>query len=494
MSAGVQRTEWAREMLTGRVVWRPLGVALSLWARVGWVIPWFVAGLPYGPGLRTPYPGMMVLVAGLIGHLSAWVVVALDAPGLMAAGGRLVALLATLGVGLWTYVAVPLAHATGDPGAEQMQWQATWVVVLCLGFAWWRGGRLSAGEALEPESTLRSLFTGTLLSAAALVMFPSAATGGAMVLLPVYVGGGLAAVLLGQVEDASRRRGGRPLPFGLFWYGRLMLGVLGVVALGVAAGFALGSPPAWSIVSWVARVLGTIARILATLLAPAVEAILRLLGPVFEALIGWLRSLVQGAEPARITPPTLPTLGGPDNAAPEASIRLLGGVGAILRVLLTVVGVGVLLWMAVRTTRRPGADPTGRSLEQVEDLEEGLAKRRGQRSLGDFLRSALRLQGHVRRLYHALIVRRVYAQLLDWAAREGRPRRPAETPLEFGAALSERRPDLRDDLGVLTHAYLQVRYGERPESREMIESVRTCWERVRSSPAARRTPNEENSR
>jgi len=494
MIASARATEWAREMLTGRVIWRPLGVAFSLWARVGWVIPWFVALLPYGRELSTPYPAALVIAAALLGHLSAWVMMVLDAPGVLAASGRLVILLATLGLGLWSYVAVPLAHAAGAPSAERMEWQATWVVILCLGFSWWRGGRLSAGEALEPESTLRSLFTGTLLAAMALVVFPGAAVAGAMVLLPVYVGGGLAGVLLGQVEDASRRRGGRPLPFELSWYGRLLLGVLAVVALGMAAGLALGSPPAWTVVSVVARILSAIARALATMLVPVIEAILRLLGPVFEALIVWLRSLMEGAEPARMTLPPPPTLGGEDSAAPEAVTRLLGEIGAILRVLLTVLGVGVLLWMAVRTTRRPGAEPDGRSLENVEDMEQASGRRRGQRSLGYVLRSALRLTGGARGLYHALIVRRVYAQLLEWAAREGRSRRPAETPLEFGAALSKRRPDLQADLDILTHAYLQVRYGERPESREMIESVLACWARVRSRPSVPRTPNGENSR
>ena len=492
MRASERGTEWARERLTARVILRPLGVGLSLWARVGWVIPWFVALLPYGDGVRTPYPATVVIAAALLGHLSAWVMMVLEAPGILAAGGRLVALLATLGVGLWSYVALPLANSAGAASAGRMQWQASWVVILCLGFAWWRGGRISTGEALDPESTLRSLFTGTLLAAAAFVVFPGAASAGAMVLLPVYVGGGLAGVLLGQVEDASRRRGGRPLPFGLSWYGRLLLGVLVVVALGTAAGLFLGSPPAWSLVSALAGVMSAIARMMATLLAPVIEAILRLLGPVFDALIGWLRSLMQGAEPARITPPAPPVLGGEDSAAPEAVTRLLGGIGAILRVLLTVLGVALLLWMAVRTTRQPGDGADARSPENVEDLEQA-SGRRGRRSLGDMLRSALRLRGRARGLYHALIVRRVYAQLLEWAAREGRPRRPAETPLEFGVALSVRRPDLRNDLWVLTHAYMQVRYGERPESREMIESVLACWQRVRSSTSVLRTPNGENS-
>ncbi len=94
---------------------------------------------------------------------------------------------------------------------------------------------------------------------------------------------------------------------------------------------------------------------------------------------------------------------------------------------------------------------------------------------------------------HAFLVRRVYAQLLDWAAGEGRPRRPAETPLEFGAALEGLRPDLREDLDAITHAYLLVRYGEIPESTEMISAVLASWDRVRRSNSPARLPGEGNS-
>jgi hypothetical protein len=65
-------------------------------------------------------------------------------------------------------------------------------------------------------------------------------------------------------------------------------------------------------------------------------------------------------------------------------------------------------------------------------------------------------------LVGALLDRRVYAQLLGCAARQGRARRTAETPLEFAAALEGLRPNLRDDLGAITRAYRMVRYGKLP--------------------------------
>jgi hypothetical protein len=474
------------------MLWRPLGVTLALWACFGWMTPWFTALLPYGREVRIPNPAAFILAAALLGHLSAAVVQWLGAPGLTAAGARLLALLGTLGAGWWAFVAAPLGGLAASAAAERSHWQATWVVVLCLGYAWWRGGRMSAGEALEPESTLRRLFTGALLAAAAIILFPTAWRAGGPWFLPLYVGGGLAGVTLGQVEDASRRRGGRPLPFGLSWHAGLLLGVATVIALGVVVGLALTSDPAWGAAEAAARALASAARVVASVLAPVVEALLRFLGPIFDAIIGLLRSWMEGAGEARITPPPPLSLGGEEGLATEEASVLLAQMGVVLRIIITAVAVAVLLWMAVRTTRRPRGVPEDREPEAFEPVPDPAVRRKGQ-GLAGVMRSVARLRDRARGLVHALLVRRVYAQLLEWGARQGRARRPAETPLEFGAALDGLRPDLREDLAAITRAYLQVRYGEMPESADMISAVLASWDRVRGSVPPARRPGEGNS-
>jgi len=354
---------------------------------------------------------------------------------------------------------------------------------------------MTTGEALEPEATLRRLFTGALLAAAAIILFPDAWRAGGLVFLPLYLGGGLAGVTLGQVEDSSRRRGGRPLPFGLSWHVGLLLGVAAVIAVidvGVVAGLALASDPAWRVADAVARLLSAVARMMATILAPLVEALIRLLGPIFDAFIALLRSWMEGAGEARIVMPEPLSFGADEGQAIDEASRLLAQLGVVLRILITVVGVGVLLWMAVRTTRRPRSSADGREPEAFEPVSDPPA--RGRRpGLAGLLRSVVQLAGRARGLVHAFLVRRVYAQLLEWAPGEGRPRRPAETPLEFGAALGGLRPDLREDLDVITRAYLLVRYGEMPESTEMSSAVLASWDRVRRSVSPARRPGEGNS-
>ncbi len=492
MTAGARRGEWARQALAGRLIWQPVGTVLSLWARVGWLAPWFLAFLPDSPGGTAPHPALLLMTAALLGYFSAWLVAALDAPGLMASGVRLAILLALLGLGMWVYSDLLAAGSTTSGGGSGLRWQPTWVVVLGLGLAWWRGGRTSAGEALDPDSTLRNLFAGLLMSAAAMVTFPVAAARGAGVFLPTYLGGGLAGVVLGQMYDASRRRGGRPLPFRVRWYAGLLTGVLIVVLLGVAAGAVLNAGPLWWLASLAARLLALLGSALERVLTPLVELLFRLFGPAFDAWIAWLQGLMEGADPTVLAPAPPLSLGGAETSSPESGTRLLTVLGAVLRVLLGVAGAGALLWMALRTTRRAGLEAEEAPADDFEALTAG-AGSRGEGGAKRSVRAGLRLPGRARGLVHALLVRRVYAQLLEWAAREGRPRRPAETPLEFGAALARRWPELQADLERITQAYLQVRYGERPESREMMDGVLAGWERVRRSRAPSLPREAENS-
>ena len=76
-------------------------------------------------------------------------------------------------------------------------------------------------------------------------------------------------------------------------------------------------------------------------------------------------------------------------------------------------------------------------------------------------------------------IRRIYAELMDLSESLGVKRAPAETPLEFLPALAELFPGLESELHTITEAYLRVRYGEFPETRQEIDPVEVAWEGVR---------------
>ncbi len=120
MNRSAQSTEWAREILAGQVLWRPLGVTFALWAWFGWLTPWFTALLPYGREARVPqsgdlHPGCRVARSLERGRRDDDGHAENDGGSLAAdrSSGR------TLAVGWWAYVAAPLGGAGSHCGPER---------------------------------------------------------------------------------------------------------------------------------------------------------------------------------------------------------------------------------------------------------------------------------------------------------------------------------------------------------------------------------------
>lgn len=72
-------------------------------------------------------------------------------------------------------------------------------------------------------------------------------------------------------------------------------------------------------------------------------------------------------------------------------------------------------------------------------------------------------------------IREMYRVLLRWAANQGYPRTRYETPYEFQMRLNEHLPQVEPELGVVTEAYTEIRYGEVvPDVGEVVE-VQRAW-------------------
>ncbi len=61
------------------------------------------------------------------------------------------------------------------------------------------------------------------------------------------------------------------------------------------------------------------------------------------------------------------------------------------------------------------------------------------------------------------------------------PRLPQRTPYEFLPEMGELFSKNHEDLNTITEAYLHVRYGELPETREDLEAVETAWSRLQAA-------------
>jgi hypothetical protein len=83
-------------------------------------------------------------------------------------------------------------------------------------------------------------------------------------------------------------------------------------------------------------------------------------------------------------------------------------------------------------------------------------------------------------------VRYFYLSAASRAARAGKPRKPAETPYEYRAALGDHFPDLEPDLTGLTEAFIEARYSQQPVDEEDLKVVRPLWQRIKAALRRRR--------
>jgi len=85
------------------------------------------------------------------------------------------------------------------------------------------------------------------------------------------------------------------------------------------------------------------------------------------------------------------------------------------------------------------------------------------------------------RLYAAVSIRKIYANMARLAASQGFPRQPAQTPYEYMPALGLAFPDCRAEVTAITEAYVDVHYGEVPENVGDLQRIREYWQKIHSS-------------
>jgi hypothetical protein len=170
---------------------------------------------------------------------------------------------------------------------------------------------------------------------------------------------------------------------------------------------------------------------------------------------------------------------------PVAEIQRFGmdpEVASLLSTLGTVIGVLIIVGIVLYTVRRFRRESTAQVIGDEDHISIA-------GSLSDYLRSVRNraqqaLEGVARmnpaaRLIAAARIRIIYVRLLRLGTRLGEPRGPAVTPIEYLDYLEKLFPASKDELELITNAYLRVRYGELPETRSQVEEVESAWAIVR---------------
>ncbi|MCP5096545.1 MAG: DUF4129 domain-containing protein [Chloroflexi bacterium] len=82
----------------------------------------------------------------------------------------------------------------------------------------------------------------------------------------------------------------------------------------------------------------------------------------------------------------------------------------------------------------------------------------------------------------AASIRRVYRQMLAAADASGYPRLDSETPYEYLKTLQEAWPDHHQQTQIITSAYINVRYGEIPETEAELDAILAAWDQLETAP------------
>lgn len=350
-------------------------------------------------------------------------------------------------------------------------------LVLVVAFAWRRGAAAASPTILEAKRTGFKFRLGIILYAAFVLVVGQ--DGGSPIpeMLPAFFLASLLAMSLARAHWYSREPGVGEIPFSGEWLMALLLLFLLTLALGLLSGLGLASETAYRALDGLRR---GILLLLYLLLVPLVMLLSPLLNRLGSLVERWIASTEQ-PRTFQLEPDFRGVFGGPSPFL-ETLERWADAIRPYLPTmwvfLVAAAALAVILWGAgvVRRRRAVGWGPPG-----VEDRGESLAEPSPlgalRRVMGAFGREfgSWRQAVLAGQLRTALIVRRVYGQLLALGAERGRPRRRWQTPHEYQTTLAEILPSARQQVAVLTAAYVQVRYGELQETEDLVQQVRSAW-------------------
>jgi hypothetical protein len=349
-------------------------------------------------------------------------------------------------------------------------------VALAVVWVWWRAVYL-AGREVESALVRQSFYIGLGMLFAYGLIAPAT---GEKLAAPLYLFlfSWLSAMSAARIYRLARFGRGQAAAFDRKWLAGILSAVVGVVGIAALA----GSLMEWKISALLVILLIWLFRLLvfvvALLMSPLI-LLLSLLTPLLrEWLKNWPETLKQIGE-------ALQEMSGSLQEMQESTPDLAFTPPAFLRpaILWGILGLAVLIavWMLHKRYLKslpPGEEQPETILSRGELLRQLLsALRSGAQSMVNQF-GALGL-GNARRFLAAARIRRIYARLMDLSADLGKPRPLAYTPLEYLPLLDKLFPNHAAELRLVTGAYLRVRYGELPETRQEVEQVETAWKQLK---------------
>lgn len=343
--------------------------------------------------------------------------------------------------------------------------------------AWWRGLRLSQRTFTVKSIGLRLRLGGLLAAPVIIWLGAQRLVWNPAPYLLLFFLTALSVLALIRAEEIERDRSGLSASLGPEWLAMIFAASflcvftaasLTIIVSGQSAVLISG----WLAPLWLALSFGfTVVTTTFTYVAfPALVG----LGDVIMWLSGILAALMRVNLFGGISAPTREPLPGElATPAPPVDIPALFVLNNGLKVLIILLMILLVVLVTFALTRLYGqtavADAEGHRLKK-EDTDNLNKPGLGQRLLSRL--------GLLRQWRLAASIRRIYQEMVKSAAAVGYPRLEAETPYEYLHTLAKTWPDHQEETRLLTEAFVKIRYGELPETKEELDAIIAAWERL----------------
>lgn len=348
-------------------------------------------------------------------------------------------------------------------------------------FLWWRGISISQRN-LSFQGVAFSFRLGVLLLIFSVSLLSAFAVSVSTAFILLFFFFSLLAVALARVEEVNQVRGGVGAPFNFAWLA-ILLGSIATVLVSAwlisqvysIEGFSQALRWLQPVFDPLMKAVGNILLLLLRLLDPLLRWLARILHGVLNNLAQNIKGLENlGPPPPQDFPRAEPLK--PPRLLIEALRYICLGttVAAILAALALVLG--------QRRERQRRGDEIRESLWSSAVFTEGVwsSLRAGWGRLRDLAGLVGRF-GPGLRLYAAVSIRKIYANMTRLAATQGFPRQPFQTPYEYLPTLGLAFPGCQAEAAAITEAYVKVHYGEVPESSGDLQRIRECWQQIKLS-------------
>jgi hypothetical protein len=457
-----------------------LGIAGAVLMQVAWFTPWF---RHFNTRARSTGELAVLVLLSAAAWLALLAERALRARNVsrLVRGSSLLLLL-TVQTGVLMLVFQPeypglawrefLARVLGSLGSVVELIPSELVIILSAMFVFRRGVVAASDDVLAPEKLHFRFRLGIVILAAFGLIFRDVEGRLMLEALPAYFFTGLLALAVSRVDRAPSHAGERTGPAGLRWVGVMVLIILATVGLAQALSAALQSQIASEIVAILASALLGALRIIVILVSPLIRVVSLFLDWAIRAAAGALGG-VDGLAGILETIGSLSRTGAAGQGGPPTWIqehaRELAAAG-------TALVLALLALTAIRGGRRRQIDEESEPVEEVELIPwESDDTERGGGLLAAVVRRHKPPLDALEQMLAAASIRRIYGRLLRKAKSLGRPRPPAETPLEYLTTLRELFPYHKEEVETITRAYLEVQYGGRLDQDAGIAEVRRAW-------------------